>query len=351
MHDKKRNNVIIAVIATALIFVLTSSVSVMSSTLGTTSDVIVLNASATPPVIAVNTDITELRVDVACINSSIDLVKIDLSPLGGNASTIMPLIGNFTKGNITGYRFNYSTNASAEGSFNLTVNATDMNGNYNDSVRIVLEVKRIVIPVPTAIPAMTFRSNITYDRESTNVGQNATTGFFTATDVIDNETYYVINRSKPTGGTKMYVDLGNKTITMRRIVTEPGLANLTFEPEVVMLDFPLWAGKTWTNTTKVTGMIVNETGAVIPINATAVISGAVTEEVNLTVPYGTVPSLALELNCSFDSLGQPQTHQEKYWISRVDNIVLIPKSQRYINGNLTEELELIDASAVNETAS
>jgi len=324
----------------------------MSSTLGTTSDVIVLNASATPPVIAVNTDITELRVDVAGINSSIDLVKLDLSPLGGNASTIMSLIGNFTEGDISGYRFNYSTNASVEGSFNLKVNATDMNGNYNNSVSFVLEVKRIVIPVPTEIPAMTFISNITYDSERTNVGQNATTGFFTATEVIDNETYYVINTSKPTGGTKMYVDLGNKTVTIRRLVTEPGLADLTFDPEVVMLDFPLWAGKTWTNTTKVTGMIVNETGAVVPINATAVISGAVTEEVNLTVPYyGTVPCLALELNCSFYGLGQSQTHLEKYWISRVDNMLLIPKSERYINGNLTEELELIDAFAVNETTS
>jgi hypothetical protein len=261
----------------------------------------------------------------------------------------MSLIGNFTEGGISGYRFNYSTNASAEGSFKLKVNATDMNGNYNNSASFMLEVKRIVIPVPTEIPAMTFRYNITYDSESTNVGQNATTGFFTATEEIDNETYYVINTSKPTGGTKMYVDIANKTITLRRLVTEPGLADLTFDSEIVMLDFPLWAGKTWTNTTKVTGMIANETGVVIAINATAVISGAVTEEVNLTVPYGTVPSLVLELNCSFDSFGEPQTYQEKYWISRVDNVTLIPKSERYINGNLTEGLELIDAFAVNES--
>ena len=178
MHDKKGCIVKIAVIATALIFALVSSVSVMSSTLGTTSDVIVLNASATPPVIAVNTDITELRVDVAGMNSSIDLVKIDLSPLGGNASTIMSLIGNFTEGGISRYRYKYSTNASAEGSFKLKVNATDMNGNYNNSVSFMLEVKRIVIPVPIAIPAMTFISNITYDSERTNVGQNATAGFF-----------------------------------------------------------------------------------------------------------------------------------------------------------------------------
>jgi len=149
----------------------------------------------------------------------------------------------------------------------------------------------------------------------------------------------------------MYVDLTNYDVVMKRLVTEPGLAKLTFEQEVGMLDSPLWAGKTWTNTTKVTGMIVNETDAVIPIKATAVISGAVTEEVNLTVPYGTIPSLALELNCRFDGFGKPQTHLEKYWISRVDNMILIPKSERYINGNLTEELELIDAFAVNETTS
>ena len=50
-------------------------------------------------------------------------------------------------------------------------------------------------------------------------------------------------------------------------------------------------------------------------------------------------------------MGQSQTYQEKYWISREDNMILIPKSERYINGNLTEELELIAAFAVNETAS
>lgn len=352
MHDKKGSRVKIAVIATALIFVLTSSVSVMSSAPGARSDVIVLNASATPPVIAVDTDITELRVGVACMNSSIDLVKIDLSPLGGNASTIMSLIGNFTEGGITGTSYNYSTNASVEGSFNLTINATEINGNYNNSVSFILEVKKIVIPVPTDIPGMTFISNITYDSESTNVGQNATTSFFTASELIDNATYYVINTSKPTGGTKMYVDLANTSITISRIVTEPGLADLTFDPEIVMLDFPLWAGKRWTDTTEVTGMMVNETGAKIALNATAVISGAVIEEVNLTtVPYGTLPSLVLELNCSFDLFGQPQTHKEKYWISRVDNMILFPKSERYINGNLTEELVLIDAFAVNESES
>jgi hypothetical protein len=137
MSDKKATK--IAVIVTALILALILTVSVMSST-ETTGGVMVKNTRAIPPVIAVNNDITELQVDVACINSSIDLVKIDLSPIGGNVSTIMALIGNFTEGDIEWYSCNCSTNASVEGSFNLSVNATDINGNYNNSVNIMLEV-------------------------------------------------------------------------------------------------------------------------------------------------------------------------------------------------------------------
>jgi CBS domain-containing protein len=137
MSDKKATK--IAVIMAALIFALILTVFVMSST-ETTGTVMVKNAHAIPPIIAVNSDITGLQVDVACINSSIDLVKMDLSPIGGNVSTIMALIGNFTEGDIEWYCYNCITNASVEGSFNLSVNATDINGNYNNSVKIMLEV-------------------------------------------------------------------------------------------------------------------------------------------------------------------------------------------------------------------
>ena len=112
---------------------------------------IVINASANPPVIAVNTGITELRVDVAGIDSPIDVVTVDLSPIGGNASTIMSNTGNYTHDDILWSMYNYTTNASVEGTFNLTLNATDINGNYNDTVNITLDVKKTVIPFPTEI--------------------------------------------------------------------------------------------------------------------------------------------------------------------------------------------------------
>jgi len=208
-----------------------------NSVLGTPPQV--TNASANPPVIAVNTDITELRVDAAGIESPIDVVTVDLSPIGGNASTVMFNIGNYTQDNISWTMYNYTTNASVVGTFNLTVNATDINGNYNDTVSIMLDVKKTVIHFPT-FPAMSYISNISFDANTPgNVGKNATTEQFTSTEEIDNETYYIVNTTKPVGNTKMYVgvDVINEDLTMKRRVREGGpgveVANLTFNPAFV----------------------------------------------------------------------------------------------------------------------
>jgi len=59
--------------------------------------------------------------------------------------------GNYTHDDILWSMYNYTTNASVEGTFNLTLNATDINGNYNDTVNITLDVKKTVIPFPTEI--------------------------------------------------------------------------------------------------------------------------------------------------------------------------------------------------------
>jgi len=122
----------------------------------------VTNASANPPVIAVNTRITELRVDAAGMDSPIDVVTVDLSPIGGNASTVMFNIGNYTEDDISWTMYNYTTNASIEGTFNLMVNATNINGNYNDTANITLEVKKI-IKIEIAFSGDMVISNITFD--------------------------------------------------------------------------------------------------------------------------------------------------------------------------------------------
>ncbi len=323
-----------------------------NSVLGTPPQV--TNASANPPVIAVNTDITELRVDAAGIESPIDVVTVDLSPIGGNASTVMFNIGNYTQDNISWTMYNYTTNASVEGTFNLTVNATDINGNCNDMVSIMLDVKKTVIHF-TTFPAMTYISNISVDANVLdNVGKNATTEQFTSTEEIDNETYYIVNTTKPFGSTKMYVgvDVVNEDLTMKRRVreVEPGVevANLTYDPEFVSRDSPLWVGKTWNTTTNVTGdMFVGVPGlyAEIPIDTIAVVSGAVTDEVNLTVPYGTIHCLVVEVNVNLQN--PSVSFLTRYWMGydETNEMIIIPKSQRYSNENLMEELELIEIVA------
>ena len=101
---------------------------------------IVINASANPSTIVTNTGFTELRVDVADRDSVIGNVTVDLSPIGGNANTKMYNIGNYTQGGLLWTMYNYTTNSSNAGTFNLTVNATDIYGNYNNTVNITLNV-------------------------------------------------------------------------------------------------------------------------------------------------------------------------------------------------------------------
>ena len=305
----------------------------------------VTNASANPPVIAVNTDITELRVDAAGIESPIDVVTVDISPIGGNASTVMFNIGNYTKNNILWTMYNYTTNASVKGTFNLTVNATDINGNYNDTVNITLDVKKAVIPFSMITPGTTYIMNITYDVIPPNVGQNATIDLFSGTAVIDGETYFVVNETKPIGGTKFYTGANFTTedSTLKRLVSEGvsgEVANLTFDPACVLLDYPLWVGKTWNTTTNVTGRLVDAaTGAEIPIATSAVVTGNVTREEYLTVPYGTnIHCLVAEINVSLQN--PPMSFLIRQWWSNHE-MALMPKYQNYVSGNLMQELELI----------
>jgi predicted secreted protein len=207
----------------------------------------------------------------------------------------------------------------------------------------------IVIPFSSWGPPVIYTWNITADAMNPeNVGKNATTEVYTSTEEIDNETYYVINTSKPTGSTKLYVgkDDVNEDDLRKRVVTEMELGveivNLTFDPAYVNWDYPLWDGKTWNGTTHITGMLVNETGSEISINSTAVVSGKITAEV-VTVPLGTFPCLVIETNIRYEVAGQPTSNLEKSWISPTDNGYLTPKYQRHLNGELVEELELIEA--------
>jgi predicted secreted protein len=217
----------------------------------------------------------------------------------------------------------------------------------------------IVIPFSSWGPPVIYISNITVDAMNPeNVGKNATTRLFTATEVIDNEPYYVVSISKPTDTTKLYISMDgeNEDNLVKRVVTEvaPGLelVNLTFDPAFVMWDFPLEAGKTWTTTSTVTGNLLVSDDARAPVNSTAVVSGKVTAE-KVTVPLGTFPCLVVETNISYEVEGIPTSNLEKYWISPTDTGYLCPKYQSYINGAPMEEQDLIEVippTFLNESA-
>jgi predicted secreted protein len=207
----------------------------------------------------------------------------------------------------------------------------------------------IVVSYSPWVPPMIYIYKITVDALTPeNVGKNGTVGLFTSTEMIGNESYYIVNISTPTDTTKMYVctDAENEDNLMRRVVTEvaPGLepVNLTFDPAFVMRDFPLWVGKTWTSTSTVTGNLLISDDAIAPVNSTAVVAGKVTLDV-VTVPLGTFPCLVLENNISYEVAGVPTSTVRKYWMSTQDNELLSPKSQTYLNGRLVDELELIEA--------
>ena len=264
----------------------------------------VTNASANPSIIVVNAGISELRVDVAGIDNPTDVVAIDLSPIGGNASTVMFNTGNYTEDNILWTMYNYTTNASVVGTFNLTVNATDINGNYKDTVNITLEVKKI-IKIKITFSGDMVLSNITFDAlipspKSIEKHHRSSCvvefGNVWESGVRDKQTNWSIN----VRGERCSI----RSIRIKQLVTRREgveVANLTFDPGFVM--FPLF-GITGTTTTNVTGMLVTETGAVIPIDTIAAVSGKGL-------------SVVIEIDCSCDVKEQPTSHLEKYRINQI----------------------------------
>ena len=278
---------------------------------------------------------------------SCSVIEVRLGLTNDPGDTIV--LCNLTGAEVDNVTYNASLGADGNGK-TLERNAT---GGWAESLAdggtpCKLNSVTIVVTYTPWVPPMIYICNITVDAMTPeNVGKNATIGLFTSVEMIGNEAYYIVNISTPTDTTKMYVstDAENEDNLMRRVVTEaaPGLepVNLTFDPAYVMRDFPLWIGKTWTSTSNVTGIIVNKTGAVIPINTTAAVAGKVTLEV-VTVPLGTFPCVVLENNISYELAGVPISNVRKYWMSTQNTVLLSPKSQTYRNGNLMEELELIE---------
>jgi PGF-CTERM protein len=248
-----------------------------------------------------------------------------------------------------------------EETFNLTVSdegdtkiyyySVDKNANVEATKDLTVRIQSFELQYAKMPAGTTYKCNITNDWNPTNVGQDATMVFFGETAEIDGETYDVSTITKPNGSTKMYTaaDATTKNFTMKRLVTEGKLegqeeveVNLTFDPAYVLYAYPLKLGKTWTTETNVTGTVIIA-GNEITNSTTAVITGTVTEEVDLTVPYGTFHCLVVEITANLSDL--PISVKSTYWMNYTD-MPIIPKYASSVSGSdaisieLAEELEL-----------
>ena len=99
----------------------------------------VTDPNANPPAIAANgAQLSQLNVTVTD-NCAVGTVTVDLSAIGGSDAQVMECTG--------GDVYSTTTNASvgtADGTYYLQVNASDIAGNYDDCVDIVLEIAPVL---------------------------------------------------------------------------------------------------------------------------------------------------------------------------------------------------------------
>ena len=166
---------------------------------------IVINPTANPDtIVADGIQESELSVTVSD-DIVIHDVTLDLTPIGGEV-VHMNNVRNYTEGGVVWCIFNYTTNASIgtpPGTYHLQVNATDLLGNYNNTVSITLNVT----PPPTG----SIIGKITYSNNETGIAGvivNLTRGGIVISTTTTNETGYYnftdidpgnysVNASKP----------------------------------------------------------------------------------------------------------------------------------------------------------
>jgi len=165
---------------------------------------IVINPTANPDtIVADGVQESELSVTVSD-DIAIHDVTLDLTPIGGEL-VHMNNVRNYTEGDVVWCIFNYTTNASIgtpPGIYHLQVNATDLLGNYNNTVSITLNVTSP--PTGTIIGKITYTCNTTgiadvivnLTQENVVVASTITnaSGYYEFTDVMPGS--YYVNASK-----------------------------------------------------------------------------------------------------------------------------------------------------------
>ncbi len=162
---------------------------------------------------------------------------------------------------------------------------------------------------------------------------------------IDGKDYYIFNLTKLGGGEMQFigVDINKENVQLKGLkdynetIT---FMNLSFDPETLITDYPLWVGKTWER------RVVNFSGTVwmghpVYVEGTTWGSAKVIGEEDITVPAGVAHTLLLETSMDskiiFKGREMWMNTSQKIWLMENG---FFAKRQLYHDGRLEEELEL-----------
>lgn len=181
---------------------------------------------------------------------------------------------------------------------------------------------------------------ITADSSGGNVGAEGTFVFGQDRITIDGIEYYDCVFESPSGYSHFYLrpDPAKKDLFQKGFVV--GVSELSLNPEVKAIDYPLSPGSKWSETTNLTAKNLEVPGfgvLTIPITINDIkVETKVTSEV-LTVPAGVFDTLHVEADFAGSLLGIPVNLIQRTWLSE-DNVPV--KRSFEFGGTVIYEIEL-----------
>jgi len=192
-------------------------------------------------------------------------------------------------------------------------------------------VNKIPFDQSMYVPGSTWVYNVIYDIHTDNIGKTII-AYFNSTEIVDNTVHTTFSMVTPT-----YVEgqllscniFERKTNTTEISRSDMGMY-LTFEPEIIHFDFPLYAGEEWEGTINYSGSLYE-----YPTNGIVNYRQKVLYEELVNTNAGSFNTIVIDSSMEFPAMGQDMT--ARLWMS--DDGLLV-KRDAYVNGVKVQEIEL-----------
>ncbi len=202
-----------------------------------------------------------------------------------------------------------------------------------------------IFELPVFDVKKTYTYNTTFDIFVTGRNGEEAILYWDEKEAIDGKDYYIFNLTKLGGGEMQFIglDINNENVQLKGLkdynetIT---FMNLSFDPETLITDYPLWVGKTWER------KVVNFSGTVwmgrpVHVEGTTWGLAKVIGEEDIIVPAGVAHTLLLETSMDsrivFKGNDMWMNTSQKIWLMENG---FFAKRQLYHDGILEEELEL-----------